>query len=255
LALLLTGCGTPFVTRESVVLTGAVPAEALLVRTGFGDVVVRADPSATEVTATATKEGRGNTKAAADAAVQQIEVELAPLAGEPDTLAASARLPKSTGTRNYSVSWEVVGPPDVLVKAQTDFGDVRAEGFRRGLSVATDFGDIKATAGGAVQLQTDFGDIRLELLHDNPDSVSIATDFGDVVVNIPQNRSGFFEASTDFGSVDVSLEGARLKMLRQRDKHLTVELGDAAEPRMEIRTDFGDVAVRMYAPTALAAAP
>ncbi|MCK4658631.1 MAG: hypothetical protein KAV82_03830 [Phycisphaerae bacterium] len=253
LGLTTAGCGTPFRSEENLTLTTPVPARKLVVHNRFGDVVVQADPAADAVRAEITKTGRGATVGAARAALTQIEVSLAPKEGEPGTVIASTRHPGGNNLRSYAVEWHIVAPPDLLLEVSSGFGDVEAYDFKSGLVLKSAFGDIRAKAGGEIELRTDFGDVDLELLADNPDDVRVCTDFGDVLVRVPSGRQGRFVAQTDFGSLSLNLENISTERLRHRGRYFEADFGGAGTPVFDLLTNFGDVIVRSYdATTAVA---
>ncbi len=249
--LALAGCGGvyhshPFQREERVTLSAPLPAEKLLVRNCFGDVIVHADDVVGKIQAEIVKTGKGVTMSEAEAALAEIEVSLAPKDGAPGTVVASARHPKGSYRRHYEVQWRIIAPPDVSIDVLSNFGDVKACGFHRGAVLKSDFGDLQAEAAGRIELETDFGDIEVHLLPENPDDVTAYTDFGDVVVRWPSNRKGRLVTGTDFGSLDLGLEGMTMRRVRHRGRYFDAELGGSSEPRTELTTDFGDVSIRRY---------
>jgi hypothetical protein len=240
----LLGCSRPFRSVEAVTLTSPLPVQKLVVHSRFGEVIAHADPGATEVKVEATKIGRGTSPTEAREALKQIQLRLGPQDGQTGTVVASAEHPDSSATREYQVEWRLSGPPDLAVEIRSDFGDVEARGFTGGLTVYSDFGRLRATAGGRIDLSSDFGNVELSLLPENPDDVRVRTDFGDVRLWLPASPQGRLVADTDFGSVNVHLEDMTYRPLRQRRHHVDLELGGAQEPEIDLATQFGDVTVR-----------
>ena len=101
----LAGCGTPFQSRERLVLTTPLPAEKLVAINHVGDVTITADPQAREIRAEVVKIGKGSTQAEADKALRQIGVSLGPRPTGSTTVQAVAEHPQLHGFRGYEVRW------------------------------------------------------------------------------------------------------------------------------------------------------
>jgi hypothetical protein len=249
LAILATGCGKPFRATERVTLTADMPGTLLKVRSPMGDIDVHAQQDIAQVTAEAHKIGRGTSPAEAAKALGDIQVELAPDPDDPAVLVARASFPKHSVTRSYSVDWTVTAPPGAALDVKTAFGDVEAAGFDHGAKLSSDFGSIKADAGGEVQVSTEFGDVELRLRPDNPGKVSVRSEFGDARLYIAPSRTGRLTADTDFGDVRADLSGMTAGLLRKfHGSAIEVELGGTPDPSLDVSTDFGDVVIKTYHP-------
>ena len=246
LCIVASGCGTPFQSRDHITMTASLPREKLVIRTSFGDIIVRSNSDATEIRADATLIGRGSTPSEAKKALSEIKATLGPKEDEPNVVMARGKHPKNGLTRSYAVEWNITAPPDVVIEAHTGFGDVDVGRFNRGVTIDTAFGEIEAEAAGPIDLASAFGDIELKLGADNPDDVKVATEFGDVDVRLPMNRAGRVLADTDFGSVDAHFGAVPIRLLRARDHHFDAELGGADTPIIDLVTQFGDVDIRAY---------
>jgi hypothetical protein len=242
-ALLLTGCGTPFQSEERVTLTAPLPAQKLMVQTQFGDIVVEARSDAREIRAEIVKTGRGATLADAQKALAAIEVHLGPADDAPGTVLAAAHHPKGNNCRSYGVTWHITAPPDLILEATSDFGEITASGCRHGVTLKSAFGDVRAKAAGPIDAHTAFGEIRLEVLGGEVGDVVAHTDFGDVDVSVPAGRNGRLTAATDFGSLDLRLQGRTLRLIGQHEHQFEADLGGEETPRLDLATNFGDVQI------------
>ena len=261
---LLAGCGTPFQSREHVSLTAPMPADRLVVRNQVGEIIVHADPEAAQIKAEAVKIARASTQTAADNAVADILVALTTKHDETGTIVASVEHPSLCSTRGYEVQWRVTAPPGLAVEIQGSVGDVEVCGFEsqavvnidigdvaarclpNGLQARTSTGDIRAEAGGPIDLWTALGDLHLHLLSGKPGPVSVHTDLGTVQVRLPSDRQGRLVANSKLGSLRLRLEGIAMRTLRQRGQHFDAELAGQADPAMNLDTDLGDVIVTTY---------
>ncbi len=242
----LIGCNKPFHVPEHVTLTAPMPASKLLVRNQFGNVTIRADSEATEITAEVTKTGKGSLPGHATSALERIRVSLAPLEGDPETVVALAEHPRQSPWRGYEVKWRLTAPPDLAIEVHNDFGSIKARGFTRGMTLVSDFGSIEAEAAGPIELKTDFGDIELDVLPGVSGDIEARTDFGDVDVRLPLKCQGRLVAHTDFGDLDIVLEGMTVRLFLQRSRRVEAELGGRTEPKITLATDFGDVRIRCH---------
>ncbi|RJP34325.1 MAG: hypothetical protein C4547_11155 [Phycisphaerales bacterium] len=241
LGCLAAGCGTPYRSVEVVTLTAATPTEVLAVATFFGDVTVKADPTAEGIRAEARKVGRGSTPREAERALAAIHVFLEEDERSPGTLRAVAEHPEYRPGRSYSVEWTITAPPEVFLHVESDFGDLKALGFANGVEMHTRFGDVLARAAGSIQVNTDFGDVHVTVLEGAAGDVVCSSDFGDISVSVPPSRTGHWQASTGFGDVRTSLEGMTTSSLRHHRSSVEGAIGDDSAPRLRATTDFGDI--------------
>src|SRR5262245_59007801 len=77
LLVFLAGCGTPFSQQETVTLSAESPSTKFVMQNRVGDVTIRTDPNAQQVSATVTKTGKGSSPDEARKALQDIRVMLA----------------------------------------------------------------------------------------------------------------------------------------------------------------------------------
>ncbi|HKQ48174.1 MAG TPA: DUF4097 family beta strand repeat-containing protein [Phycisphaerae bacterium] len=279
-ALVATGCGTPFKTQEQLTLTAPASAEKLIVENNIGDVTIRADAQAKEVSAVITKIGRGATLKEAEKALAELEVTLA--MDDTGALRATVDHPRATSFRQHEVVWAITTPPTTEVRVTTDIGDATVNGIHkdvaiktdigdarvscdpaassavtistgvgdvhvsdaRGLTAKTDVGDIHASAGGPIQLDSDVGDVVLHLKPATSERVRIESDVGDVCLYLDPGQQGKLTATTDVGSVRVALDGVTMREFRHRDHFAVAQLGESATPSIDIFTDVGDVTIK-----------
>ncbi|MCD8100643.1 MAG: DUF4097 domain-containing protein [Oscillospiraceae bacterium] len=140
----------------------------------------------------------------------------------------------AAATEDFSISFdfyvaddlklEVLLPNGLDVSAETDVGDIKAEGLSpRSLTAAADYGDIKAegVSANTVRLDTEAGDIEAEKI--DAESVYITSNTGDI----------------------------KLKKCSARTVYLTAELGDSSLPSesrgghisLDVYTACGDIEI------------
>ena len=246
LCVILTGCGTPFRATEQSILTAATPAARLVVTGNIGNVIIQADPAATEVTAKVRRIGKGSSATEAAKALAELEATLAPEPNEEGVLLASMKHPLPTTTRQYEVSWWLTCPPDVAVEVHTEIGDVTVRGVTGGLRVKASIGDVEVEVGGRVDIASNIGDIRLKLLPGAPAPVRVVSDIGDIYLTLPLDRIGRLITDTDLGSLRLRLEGMMLQVIRQRSNHFDAQFGESSEPIIDLTSDIGDIIVDSY---------
>ncbi len=283
-AFLVTGCGTPFKSQERLTLTAPANGNQLILDNSVGDVVVRADPAAKEVSAVVTKIGKGSSENEANKALEQIKVSLA-TEGANGPIRAQAHQPNTTAFRNYEVCWQVTAPPGLKVNVTNDVGnicvhgirgdvtlkndvgnstvccdpagnsavsiengvgDIRVSDSKNGLKATTDVGNIQASAGGSVDLRSNVGNVNLRLRQKCDKGVKLTTDVGNVSLQIATNQQGKLSANTDVGSVYLNLDGLKLREFRHRDHYASATLGDASDPAIDLSADVGNVVIKTY---------
>lgn len=258
------GGGHKFEAREELTLTEAAGATRFVLHNEVGDVKVLAEPSATEITATAMLIGRGRNQGDADRALEEIEVTLDPSRSNPGAIEARAHAPNSSNRRSYAVEWRVVAPPNVEVEIHNNVGDIEVSGFQgpalvvndvgdiraaniaRGLKVTCDVGEVDATAGGAISIQTNVGDADVTVLEGGAESVTITTNVGEITLALPPQWAGTLEAETDTGDVEVSLAGMPVNLTKVRDHRAEGTIGSGGPP-IVLSADVGDIEIKRAA--------
>ncbi len=255
------GGGHKFESRDQMTLTEAAGARKLVLHNHVGDVTVTAEPTATEITATAIMIGRGRDQRNADEALAEIVVTLDPSRTDPGVIEARAGSPNSSSRRSHAVEWRITAPPNVEVEIHNDVGDVDVSGFNgiafvgsgvgdvnasgmtHGVTIVCGVGDVDAKASGPISIKTDVGDTEVHVLEGTASAISITTDVGEIRLLLPQQWSGTFRADTDTGDVDLSLAGMPLKLTKDRDQHAEGTIGEGGAS-IVLSADVGDIEVR-----------
>lgn len=247
------------VSSETETLAGSGNVKKLVLSNMVGEVEIVADPSASEVTAEITKEGRGKTDELAAKALDEIEITFEPSAADPSILEARGKHPSEARNRGYSVHWKITAPPSVVLAIQTDVGEVSVNGFTSGVSVTTDVGEVRATGvAGGVKIVTNVGDVTASVtgpidvttdvgnaqvsIVDLTGPVNVDTDVGNVTLHLPATASASIDAETDTGNVSV---GSAFKSRGKRSDNdgFRGTIGTSEGPKITLDADVGNVTI------------
>ncbi len=247
-------------SRDQMTLTEAAGARKLILRNHVGDVIITAEPTATEITATATMIGRGRTPEAAEEALEEIVVTLDPSKSDTTIIEAIASHPSGSNRKNYLVEWRITAPPALEVEVRNEVGDIDLRGFTgpafiqndvgdfnavqltQGLTIVNGVGDIDAKASGPIDLKTDVGDATINVLAGDPRAIKVTTDVGEISLALPEQWTGTLDAQTDTGDVEVSLPGMPVSFTRQRNQRATGSIG-TGEATITLSSDVGDIEI------------
>lgn len=246
--------------REQMTLSEPAGARKLVLRNVVGDLVITADPTATEISATAVMIGKGRTVQNAQEALDEIVVSLDPSRGDPGTIEALAEHPSGSSRKGYAVDWRITAPPALEIEIRNDVGDIDLRGFAgpafiesavgdieaaeiaQGLTIKGGVGDVNARSGGPIRVETDVGDARVAVLG-SPQPINVTTDVGEITLTLPDQWVGSFDAETDTGDVDVSLPGMPVSITRARDHRARGSIGGDG-PAITLSADVGDIEIR-----------
>ncbi|MBL8746701.1 MAG: DUF4097 family beta strand repeat protein [Phycisphaerae bacterium] len=250
-----------FEARDRMTLTEPAGARKIILHNQVGNVHLTAEPSATEITATAFLIGRGRHQSDADQALAEINVTLDPSRTDPTIIEARADAPNRSRRRSHSVEWRITAPPNIEIEVHNDVGDIEVAGFvgrttiesnvgditaigmTQGLTVVNDVGRVDARAAGPVSIKTNVGDADLYLIEGPLGEVSITTKVGEIALALPQHWTGALRADTHTGDVNLSLAGMPLKLTKDRDHRAEGTIGEGG-PSVVLSADVGDIEIR-----------
>lgn len=254
------GGGHKHESRDQMTLTEAGGARKLILRNHVGDVFITAEPTATEITATATMIGRGKTPEAAEEALEEIVVTLDPSKSDSTIIEAIADHPSGSNRKNYVVEWRITAPSALEIEVRNEVGDIDLRGFTgpafikndvgdinaiqltQGLTIVNGVGDIDATAGGPIDVKTDVGDANIDVLAGDPRGIRVTTDVGEISLALPEQWTGTLDAETDTGDVEISLPGMPVSFTKQRDQRAKGTIG-SGEAAITLSADVGDIEI------------
>lgn len=186
----------------------------LEVTTDIGDVSVRTDPTAEEVTIRLLTDGDG----ASSPETVKARISVAPIPGVADGTSVRVTLPHHDGGfwwSGTSGDVELVVPaslaPTMDLDLTTDIGDVDVAGEFAAVQALTSTGGVDLDLGGItgeVSAISDLGDVDVRLGENSaPTAVTARTDTGEVTVRLPGTGGYRITAETDLGErvVDPSL--------------------------------------------------
>lgn len=273
-------CAASFEADEQVTLRAPLPATRLAIQNIVGDVTVVADAQAKEITAEVKKKTKADSQSAAEKALSDITVSLVEMEGRAGSILASASHPDGSQRRQYSVEWRITAPPDLALAIAVDVGDISFSGFTAGaevrsdvgdidisnlaggldvkaqvgditakgitggLTARTDVGEIVAEAQGTVECRTNVGDLSLVVLAGSNGPVTGITDVGELRVTLPADTRGSLSAITDTGDLSVSLSPVSARNIEQRKNRFKAEVGEGDGPKLDFRTEVGDLTIR-----------
>ncbi|HEV2424033.1 MAG TPA: DUF4097 family beta strand repeat-containing protein [Terriglobia bacterium] len=139
-------------------------------------------------------------------------------------------------SRNVSIDYDLVVPPDTRLRADSGSGDQSVEGIRGPLKVETGSGRIDAThIGGEVHASTGSGDIRLDSIQGG---VTANTGSGSIRAT---GVAGEFSGET--GSGDIHLEQTAAGLVKASSGSGRIELAGVKGP-LRANTGSGDIAAQ-----------
>ena len=246
--------------KKEAAATLTTPALAELhVSNQVGSVELKADSSATSITATATRIGKGVTQADADAALAETSATLAPDPGGKFVLAIGKQPSSSGMSKGYEIKWSIVAPPTTMIVVKTNVGEVELTGFTQGADVKVDVGKITGTAlagGGSftsnvgkvsvstqapVTAHSDTGSVSLTLTPGGAGNVKASSNVGSVSLVLASDWTGSVTADSNVGSVNSSIPGAAIKS-NTTGKSMTATIG-AGAAKAEASSNVGSVSV------------
>lgn len=236
------GCDVELSTKasETVTVSIADPANKIRLQNMVGDVIVRADASATAVTAEAVKIGKGVDDGAAKAALAEISVSVGPSADESGLIVLEAKHPSGKMGHGYEVKWTVTAPPGVVVDIAGNVGDISVYGFSAGGTIKSNVGDIDVKdVGGGVTITSNVGDVKANGI---TGGATITTSTGDIEVQ----GAGLFSAKTSTGDVEVRVSGSEIADLRASTStgDVDVTLPTTWKGKIKASSSVGDIEIR-----------
>ncbi len=218
-----------------------VNLHALEVRTHNGSITYAGQPAeASEAFVAVTRKGGGRTHAAAEEALEAIEVYVERVGAETQRLGWRWKEVKRPGWA-AQVSFDIRGPSRVRLDGQTHNGAVNVESSKGKLYAETHNGRVVASyAGDDVTLTTHNGGVVADLNRCGAMKGEITTHNGSVEVVVGDRTSADLTCRTHNGSIkcDVPLDDG----LHSRRK-LTGRIG-TGEGKLNITTHNGSVRIR-----------
>jgi DUF4097 and DUF4098 domain-containing protein YvlB len=166
----------------------------------------------------------------------------------------SIRLATVGGAASAVTSYDDVELEDIegSVEVDVSHGGVRATNLSQGVRVKSSGDDVVLLGfAGPVWIQARRGDVHLSTTTALRDALSVSASHGAIQLDVPPDSGFELEAVAPKGKIDVPLSGF---VVTDSDKgRLTGKLG-AGGPRVELRSERGDVSLRAQ-PTEAAEAP
>jgi len=260
----LTGCS---VLLANAVKTQKVEQHAfavqaqpeVVVETFNGDIVVEA-AAGNEVLATVTKTGAGANQEAAEAHLNQIQVEFAQ---DGDTVRVVARRPSFKIGGSSGAKMELKVPPGSSLKLSTNNGEIVASGVQREIVARSSNGQIEVGgARGKLDLETSNGSIEVDATGAIVDaessngnvtfhgslgqgSHSLQTTNGSIRLGLAPSDSFRFSARTSNGTVKSGFAGLQTTGGKPGSNRWTATSGSSPQAMVdvELETSNGNIQV------------
>jgi DUF4097 and DUF4098 domain-containing protein YvlB len=231
-----------------------------------GDITVVADETATGVTATVRKVGKGTTKAEADQALADIVVSMAP-GEEEGVVEANATHPSGSGLRSYVIDWTITTPPGVQVVITNKVGDIQVTGLSAPLNISNDVGDvdvekvngalvvdtrvgdIRTNSTGSADVESNVGDVRV-VVHGAAAPVKAKSSVGDINVQVPRGWKSRATMSSNVGDIEIDSGPLSASEVKRSRKRCEATLNGGGEEMIEMTANVGDVELTAGEPSA-----
>lgn len=201
---------------------------SLVVDWRIGDVSVRFDPDATEITVTGTKRTNALSQAQAQGALDDLQIELTLAESFPIQAFLSFDVPADTAY-TYSADVEIVLPGPLPLTIGNAVGEVVVEGNEELTNINVHVGDayVRDQVGDTL-VTVNAGSVEIEATGGNVDA-QVAT--GNLLIEAAPAADGTLEATVDFGEITLRVPADFAASLL-----LMAELGT-------VETDLSDFAV------------
>src|SRR5262249_26641995 len=204
-----------------------------------------------------TKQGSGDTAEAAEAALKNIELDLAQ---EGDTVRVRAGLLDKEKQTNSEASAELRVPPAAVLELRTSNGAVTLQGGSGKADVQTSNGLIQAkgrtgslhlvTSNGAITVQAEKAQVTAQTSNGSVQfggtlakgEHSLQTSNGNVLLALPAEAQFRFDAETSLGRI--ANEFSHERPQGRTGDHLTGSVGQNPSTSIRLRTSNGNIVLR-----------
>ncbi|HSJ25251.1 MAG TPA: DUF4097 family beta strand repeat-containing protein [Longimicrobiales bacterium] len=150
--------------------------------------------------------------------------------------------PRTSGTRNWTVSVRIQLPEGVAVNARTTNGAIAVSGTRAPVQARTTNGSITATeAAGRLDIRSTNGSIRASLTNTLPlEGVQLRTTNGAVTLAVPEGMNARLELSTTNGGITTDMPLTVQGRITRRQVSATLGSGG---PEIRVGTTNGGIRI------------
>ena len=152
------------------------------------------------------------------------------------------RGPRTSGRRNWSVSYVVWAPTASDLDLESTNGGIAVEGITGDVTAATTNGGIDLSGAlGRVEAETTNGGITLDLTRgSSTGSISAETTNGSIDLIIPEGRSAELEAETTNGGISVDFP---VQVQGRLGRRLRTTIGEGG-PMIRLETTNGGIGIK-----------
>jgi DUF4097 and DUF4098 domain-containing protein YvlB len=248
--------------------------DRLTVRWKNGNISIRVDPQAAEISAKGTKLARAGTAAEAEALLEEIEIAF--VASERD-LRLEFSAPRPTGGKNYSADVELVVPASVPLEVNNGNGDLRTESYQADIQVNIGNGEmtlvetrgavhanvgngdieldgqngkvvasagngkvVLVSCGGGAKIEVGNGSVRVVSLQNPVEPIRCKVANGGVKLRLPKSAQAKLDLQTDNGKIETDLEGFAVSKLESKQRQILGVL-NGGETDIEVRVGNGSI--------------
>ena len=217
--------------------------QSLFVDWRNGEIIVRVDGDATEITATGVKRVTATSEAAAEEAMENFEIVFTDSTAIDDQLVLEFDAPRLDVGVIYRANVEVVLPAGLTLIVESSNGDITVRGNTEATDVELANGDVTIEmqegdttvelANGDIDVQSDGADV--EAVVDNGRVIIVAApgdsgtiigraDIGSVNIRVPVDTEASLSLETSIGSLSYDLEGFDINNLNASSTQVTAIL-------------------------------
>ncbi|MGE3181685.1 MAG: DUF4097 domain-containing protein [Phycisphaerae bacterium] len=213
--------------EESFSLTHAFSGQALKVDLRNGSINVRVSDDVAQIEMSGKKTVEAATDERAEALLENLDVVLDDISGDPGEIAVHLNNPGASMRENYGVSLDITIPAGTSLDLRTSNGTLSIDGNTQPVTAQTSNGkihvknqrgDVHATSSngavtvssssGAVVVQTSNG--KIEIVTTSADAPKLVgrTSNGQITLRVPCDLAANLSAKTSNGSVRVDLQSS-----------------------------------------------
>ena len=231
---------------------------SLVVDWRIGDVSVRFDPDATEITVTGTKHTNALSQAQAKGALDDLQIELTLAESFPIQAFLSFSVPAEIAY-TYSADVEIVLPGPLALTIGNALGEVVVEGNMELTNVNVHVGDarVRAQVGdtlvtvnagsaeieaseGNVEAQVATGDLLIEAAPAADGTIEATVDLGEITLRVPADFAASLLLVAELGTVETDLSDFAVSDLQVSRGEVSATLNDGGGA-INVETGVGNV--------------
>ena len=199
------------------------------------------------ITLVATKRVLSTTEAAAQAALDRIQIAVTGTDGP--VLTVTVTQPDGTVDLAFASDFRIAVPADLKVTLDMAAGNVTATGLGNDVNITTKAGNVDLTGtSDNVTVRVNAGNVTATISPSGVPAIDLETDAGSVDLGVPTSVVAKIDAETNAGTLDAPLTGFAATNVDRGNAiaggSLTADLNGGATGTIRLATDAGNVTLR-----------